>query len=284
MEFSNSKRIRNRRIGAAEVELFYGIFSKFCDGGKKGRVNVTVKGSEFGEISSADHSALDAMKLRRKPVSEVEFSYTSEDYSSSVSVSVSDEFSELFSCSLGMSLSVRSTDEQWFDATWKKMEDAIDAVPVTPLFSRLLNKWHGVVAFLLALSLSFCTIRIVFRVVAWAGCHFPEKFAIFVIIAWVLVGSYYHSLISTFICRNYPVVDLDLYKTRTVIRGRCSRVFWWIVSAMGSLTIATYWPFGGRNGEADGKMTPTAVLTETNCTAITQDIQGQVEHDKGANQ
>ena len=284
MEFSNSKRIRNRRIGESEIELFYGIFSRLCDDSNKGRVKVVVKGDDFGELSSADHSALDAMKLRRKPVSEVEFSYRSEDYSSSVSVSVSDEFSELFSCSLGMRLSVHSTDEQWFDATWKKMEDAIEAVPVTPLFSRFLNKWHGVVAFLLALSLSFCTIRIVFRVVVWAGYHFPEKFAIFVIIAWVLVGLYYHGLISGFICRNYPVVDLDLYKTRSEIRCRCSQLFWWFVGVIGSLTIATYWPFGGRTGEIDGKMSPTAVQTETNRTAATQGIQGQVGHDKGASQ
>lgn len=53
---------------------------------------------------------------------------------------------------------------------------------------------------------------------------------------------------------------------------------------IGSLTIATYWPFGGRNGEADGKMSPATALTETNRTAVTQDMQGQVGCDKGDSQ
>ena len=75
MNYKNSKHIRNRRIGESEVELLYGVFSKFGYDGNKGRVCVTVKGAEFGEFCSDDRSALDAMKVRRKPVSEIEFSY-----------------------------------------------------------------------------------------------------------------------------------------------------------------------------------------------------------------
>ena len=55
MNYKNSKRIRNRWVGEAEVELLYGVFSKFCDDGNTGRVCVTVKGVEFVEFSPTLH-------------------------------------------------------------------------------------------------------------------------------------------------------------------------------------------------------------------------------------
>lgn len=276
MNYKNSKRIRNRRIGESEVELLYGVFSKFCDDGNKGRVCVTVKGSEFGEFSSDDRSALDEMKARRKPVSEVEFSYRNDDYTSRVTLSITDEFSLLFSYSTGISLSIDSTDEQWFNSTWKRMEDAVDAIPRTPLSSQFLNKWHGLIAVLFAIALSFCTIRIVCRSVGWLGYVIPDNLAVLVAIAWALIGMYYHSVISDFICRNYPVVDLDLYKTRSEIRCRCSRLFWWFVGVIGSLTIATYWPFGKQVSEKNAAAPKLTTLSETNKDAkqlVTQKIE-----------
>ena len=276
MNYKNSKRIRNRRIGESEVELLYGVFSKFCDDGNKGRVCVTVKGSEFGEFSSDDRSALDEMKARRKPVSEVEFSYRNDDYTSRVTLSITDEFSLLFSYSTGISLSIDSTDEQWFNSTWKRMEDAVDAIPRTPFSSQFLNKWHGLIAVLFAIALSFCTIRIVCRSVGWLGYVIPDNLAVLVAIAWALIGMYYHSVISDFICRNYPVVDLDLYKTRSEIRCRCSRLFWWFVGVIGSLTIATYWPFGKQVSEKNAAAPKLTTLSETNKDAkqlVTQKIE-----------
>ena len=284
MNYKNSKHIKNRRIGESELELLFGVFSQLCEGDKKGSLSITVKGEEFGEFSSGDRSALDAMKLRRKPVSEVEFVYRSENYDSHVCLSISDEFSSLFSYSLGTRMSIDSTDELWFNATWQKMENVVEAIPCTPCISQILNRWRSVIAVFFAIALSFCTIRIICRMVRIFGGVIPDSLGSIVIVGWVLIGGWYHGLISNFICKNYPVVDLNLYKTRAETRRRCSRFFWWLVSVLGSLTIATYWPFGGRNGENDGKMSPAAVLTETNRPAVTQDIQGQVEHDKEANQ
>lgn len=264
MNYKNSKRIKNRRIGEAEVELLYGVFSKFCDDGNKGRVCVMVKGPEFGELSSDDRSALDEMKVRRKPVSEVEFSYRNDDYTSRVTLSITDEFSLLFSCSTGMCLSIGSTDEQWFNSTWKRMEDAVDAIPFTSLSSQFLNKWHGIIAVLLAIALSFCTVRIVCRSIGWLGYTIPDNLAVLIMLPWALIGMYYHSVISGFICRNYPVVDLDLYKTRSEIRCRCSQLFWWFVGVIGSLTIATYWPFGKQGSENSTTASQATTLSETN--------------------
>lgn len=273
MNYKNSKRIRNRWVGEAEVELLYGVFSKFCDDGNTGRVCVTVKGVEFGEFSSDDRSALDEMKVRRKPVSEVEFSYRNDAYTSRVTLSITDEFSLLFSCSTGMYLSIDSTDEQWFNSTWKRLEDAIDAIPLTPLSSQFLNKWHGIIAVLLAIALSFCTVRIVCRSVRWLGYVIPDNLAVVVILAWALIGMYYHSVISGFIYRNYPVVDLDLYKTRSEIRCRCSRLFWWFVGVIGSLTIATYWPFGKQVSENSTTASQSNTLSETSREAIPRVMQ-----------
>ena len=273
MNYKNSRRIRNRQIGESEIELLYGVFSKLCDDGNKGRVCVTVKGDAFGEFSSDDHSALDAMKLRRKPVSEVELSYRSDDYTSRVCLSIRDEFSLLFSCNFGMFLSIDSTDEQWFNSTWKRMEDVVDAIPLTSWASQFLNKWHGIIAFLLAIALSFCTVRIVCRSVAWLGYVIPDNLAVFVVLAWVLIGMCYHSVISNFICRNYPVVDLDLYKARSEIRCRCSRLFWWFVGVIGSLTIATYWPFGKPVGEKSTTASQAPTLSETNRDAMPRVMQ-----------
>ncbi len=283
MNYKNSKQIRNRRIGESEVELLYGVFSKFCDDGDKGRVCVTVKGSEFGEFSSDDRSALDEMKARRKPVSEVEFSYRNDDYTSRVTLSITDEFSLLFSYSKGICLSIDSTDEHWFNSTWKRMEDAVDAIPRTPLSSQFLNKWHGLIAVLLAIALSFCTIRIVCRSVVCLGYVIPDNLAVFVILAWALIGMYYHSVISDFICRNYPVVDLDLYKTRSEIRCQCSRLFWWFVGVIGSLTIATYWPFGKQVSENSTTASQSTTLSETGRDAIPRVMQ-KIEADDSAKQ
>ena len=275
MNYKNSKRIRNRRVGESEVELLYGVFSRFCEEGNKGHVCVTVKGTDFGEFSSDDRSAIDAMKVRRKPVSEVEFSYRSDDYTSRVTLSITDDFSLLFSCGAGMYLSIDSTDEQWFNSTWKRMEDAVDAIPLTPLSSRFLNKWYGLIAVILAVVLSFCTIRIGYRLVGWLGCVIPDNLlAVIIIVAWPLIGGYYHSVISNFICRNYPVVDLDLYKTRSEIRHRCSRIFWWFVGVIMSLTIATYWPFGKQNREKNVPVSQSATLSETNRDVTPRVMQG----------
>lgn len=283
MNYKNSKHIRNRRIGESEVELLYGVFSKFGYDGNKGRVCVTVKGAEFGEFCSDDRSALDAMKVRRKPVSEIEFSYRNDDYTSRVSLSIKDEFSLLFSCSTGLYISIDSTDEQWFNSTWKRMEDVVDAIPLTPLSSRFLNKWHGIIAILFAIALSFCTIRIVCRSVGWLGYVIPDNLAVFVMLAWALIGMYYHSVISGFICRNYPVVDLDLYKKRSEIRCRCSRLFWWFVGVIGSLTIATYWPFGKQVSEKNTTASQSTTLSETSRDAIPRAMQ-KIEGDNGAKQ
>ena len=283
MNYKNSKRIRNRRIGESEVELLYGVFSKLCEDGNKGRVCVTVKGAEFGEFSSDDRSALDEMKVRRKPVSEVEFSYRNDDYTSRVTLSITDEFSLLFSCSTGMYLSIDSTDQQWFNSTWKRMEDAVDAIPRTPLSSQLLNKWHGIIAVLLAIALSFCAVRIVCRSVGLLGCVITENLARIVVVAWALIGLYCHSVISDFLCHNYPVVDLDLYKTRAEIRYRCSRLFWWFVGVIGSLTIATYWPFGQQVSGKSTTESSATTLSETNRDAMPQVIQ-KLEVDDSAKQ
>ena len=274
MNYKNSKRIRNCRIGEPEVELLYGVFSKLCDEGNKGRVSVTVKGAEFGEFSSDDRSALDAMKLRRKPVSEVEFSYRSDDYTSRATLSITDEFSLLFSCGAGMYLSIDSTNEQWFNSTWKRMEDAVGAIPITPLSSQFLNKWHGLIAVLLAIALSFCTVRIGCRLARWLGYVIPDNFMVFVLLAWFLIGWYCHGVISDFICRNYPVVDLDLYKTRSEIRCRCSRIFWWFVGVIVSLTIATYWPFVKQISEKGVPASQSSTLSETNRDAMPRGMQG----------
>ena len=269
MNYKNSKRIRNRRIGESEIELLYGVFSRFCEEGNKGRVRITVKGTEFGEFSSDDRSAIDAIKVRRKPVSEVEFSYRSDDYTSRVTLSITDDFAASFYCGAGMYLSIDSTDEQWFNSTWKRMEDAVDTIPLTPLSSRFLNKWYGLIAVLLAVILSFCTIRLGCRLVGWLGYVISDNsIAIIILGVWILIGGYYHSVISNFICRNYPVVDLDLYKTRSEIRHRCSQIFWWFVGVIMSLTIATYWPFGKQINEKSMPVSQSATLSETNqCNA-----------------
>ena len=283
MNYKNSKHIRNRRIGESEVELLYGVFAKFCDDGNKGRVCVTVKGAEFGEFSSDDRSALDAMKIRRKPVSEVAFSYRNDDYTSRVSLSIQDEFALLFSCSSGVYISIDSTDEQWFNSTWKRMEDVVDAIPITPWSSRFLNKWHGIIAVLLAITLSFCTVRILCRSAGWLGYVIPDNLLVFAAIAWGIIGMYYHSVISDFICHNYPVVDLDLYKTRSEIRGRCSRLFWWFVGVIGSLTIATYWPFGKQVSENSTTTSQSTTVSETSRDAIPR-VMLKIEADDCAKQ
>lgn len=281
MNYKNSKHIKNRRIGEPELELLFGVFSQLCEGDKKGCICVTVKGRDFGEFSSGDRSALDEMKMRRKAVSEVEFSYRSADYDSRVYISLHDEFSS-GSRYYGMNLSLDSSDGQWFDATWKKMGDVVDAIPSTSLISQLLNKAYGVVSFVISILLVFCTMRLFSRAINMCGVAIPEKFNILLLLVGIVLGVFYCALIADFVCHNYPIIDLDIYKCRSETRRRCARFFWWFMGVIGSLTIATYWPFGGRNAEADGKMSPAAALTETNRTAVTQDIQEQVERGKGA--
>ena len=283
MNYKNSKHIKNRRIGESELDLLFGAFSQLGEGDKKGCICVTVKGLDFGEFSSGDRSALDEMKMRRKAVSEVEFSYRSEDYGSRAYISLSDEFSS-GSRYYGMNLSLDSSDGQWFDATWKKMGDVIDAIPRTSFISQLLNKAYGVVSFVISILLVLCTMRLFFRAIDMCGVTIPQKFDIFFVFVGIVLVAFSCAFIADFVCRTYPIIDLDIYKCRSETRRRCARFFWWFMGVIGSLTIATYWPLGGRNGETDGKMSPVAVLTETNRTAVTHDIQGQVEHDKGGNQ
>lgn len=283
MNYKNSKHIKNRRIGESELDLLYGAFSQLCEGDKKGCICVTVKGLDFGEFSSGDRSALDEMKMRRKAVSEVEFSYRSEDYESRVYVSLRDEFSSGLRY-YGMSLSLDSSDGQWFDATWKKMGDVLDAIPRTSFTSQFLNKTHGVVSFVISLLLVFCTMRLFFSGVDLCGVTIPEKFNILFVFVGIVLGVFYCVLISDFVCHTYPIIDLDIYKYRSETRRRCARFFWWFMGVIGSLTIATYWPLGGRNGETDGKMSSVAISAETNRTAVTHDIQEQVDCDKGSNQ
>lgn len=283
MNYKNSKHIKNRRIGESELELLFGAFSQLCEGDKKGCICVTVKGQDFGEFSSGDRSALDEMKMRRKAVSEVDFSYRSADYDSRAYISLCDEFSS-GSRYYGMNLSLDSSDGQWFDATWKKMGDVLDAIPSTSLISQLLNKAYGVVSFVISILLVFCTMRLFFRAIDMCGVTIPNKFNFLILFVGIILGAFYCALIADFVCHNYPVIDLDVYKCRSETRRRCARFFWWFMGVIGSLTIATYWPFGGRTGEIDEKMSPTAALTETNRTAATQGIQGQEGHDKGASQ
>lgn len=266
MNYKNSKHIKNRRIGEADLELVYGAFSRLCDDDKKGRVCVTVKGGDFGEICSEDHSALDEMKLRRKPISAVEFLYRSDDYNSRAYISLSDEFTSSSPYNCGISMAIDSVDGQWFYATWKRVEEIIDAIPTTSRLSQFLNKWYGAISFLLSLVLSLCSIRLILWAVRSFGYVIPSSFLLLIIaLGWGFTAMWYHGVVSNFICNNYPVVDLDLYKTRTEVRRKCSRFFWWFVGVIGSLTIATYWPFGRQNS-ASGEMTQQSVKqSETNC-------------------
>lgn len=272
MNYKNSKHIKNRRIGEPELELLFGIFSQLCEGDKKGCICVTVKGRDFGEFSSGDRSALDEMKMRRKAVSEVEFSYRSADYDSRVYISLRDEFSS-GSRYYGLSLSLDSSDGQWFDATWKKMGDVLDAIPSTSFVSQLLNKAYGVVSVVISMVLTFCTARLFFRVMGICGVVIPKKFDTLYVLGGIGLGAFYYAFISDFVCRNYPIIDLDIYKCRLETRRRCARFFWWLMGVIGSLTIATFiWPFEHQDNAKHAADSSSPAPVVTNTTAVMQTL------------
>lgn len=268
MNYKNSKHIKNRRIGEEELELLFGAFSQLCEGDKKGCICVTVKGPDFGEFRSGDHSVLDEMKMRRKAVSEVEFSYRSADYDSRAYISLRDEFL-LDSPYHGMSLSLDSSDRQWFDATWKKMGDVLDAIPSTSFVSRLLNKAYGVVSIVISMFLILCTVILFFRAIGMCGVVVPKKYNILFVLAGIALGALYTAIVSNFVCRNFPVIDLDIYKHRSETRRMCATFFWWLMGIIGSLTIATFiWPFERQDKvkHSTESSPPATVITNTDVT------------------
>lgn len=243
MYFRSIKYVKNREIHGEDIRRIWTFFSSMTQEliGKKtsGVAGLSFKSDAYGEISGDSDDAIDEAMSRRKPIKEVVFRYESKDSRLSMTLCLQDEFSGFLEGHGGV-FEIEGSDKRWFDATIRRFEEMVDTLPQIPLYARLLCRWRWFISALLSLGLSFFFIRVLCNSLThWAfGGEYPEwANRVLVLISGVLIALFF-SIITTFISRNYPVLDLALFKNRINTRQRCLKFFWWVLGALGAVAIS----------------------------------------------
>lgn len=241
MYFRMTKYVKNREIHEDDIRRLWNFFltmtkEQIC-GKTGGTAGLTFKSDAYGEISGDSDDAIGEAMSRRKPIKEVFFRYRSNDLLSSMTLCLQDEFSGFFEVGRGGDFELESPDRQWFDATIRRFEDLMESVHKTPLCSRILCRLRWFVSAMLSLGLAFCCMRILCRGLFYFGFNDSEWSSRVSFISFSVSVGVFYNIILDFICKNYPVVDLDLLKRRTKTRQICSKVFWWVLGTLGAVAI-----------------------------------------------
>ena len=242
MHFSVTKYIKDREIHEENIRCIWKFFSSMMQeqicGETGGTVGVTFKSDAYGKISGDSDDVIDEAMSRRKSINEVIFRFRSKDFLSSMTLSLRDEFSGLFEVGPGGVFELEGSDRRWFDATIKRFEDIEGTLHSTPLCSRLLCRLRWLISASISLGLSFILIRVLNGATHWCGASGGECLEWAKRILFSISVVLFFDLSNAFIRKNYPVVDLALFKTRDRKRRRCAKVFWWVLGALLSLAFS----------------------------------------------
>lgn len=247
MYFSITKYVKNREIHEDDIRRLWNFFLTMTQepicGKTGGTAGLTFKSDAYGEISGDSDDAIDEAMSRRKPIKEVVLRYRSKDLQSSMTLCLQDEFSGFFKFGHGGVFELEGSDRRWFDATIRRFEDMVETLPQTPRYSRFLCRSRWLVSAILSFGLSFGLIRVLCKGLTYwfgGGEYLEWVNRVSFILCGVFHGVFFfvfYNVILDFISKNYPVVDLELFKNRTNIRQRCSKFLWWLFSALGAAVI-----------------------------------------------
>lgn len=267
MRFTKVVEVENKVFGEDIVRSIAKYFERLL-ANKKGSIDISVQSPEYGEISGDNQEVIDISFAKSKPVSRVKFTYESDDYKSELWFSIQDRF--VLGSYGGANYTISSDDENWFNIVRVEMQDLMDSVPTTPLVFRFLNTWGWLVSTLISVFFVFSVFRIVFRYFL-ADVKFPQWADGLIVVAFfILIGGGFEC-VKEFLRRNYPIIDLDIFKNRKEVRDRVSKTFWWIVGTIGAMLISTYLPlpFNSRTNPPESKASRQVLTPVTNVTVTT---------------
>jgi hypothetical protein len=238
MQYHFSHPIKYKIIHEQDVfDLWQGV--ERLAGEAEGKTEILVRGEDFGDIEGDSKEVLEKAFAKKQSVSEINFSFRSEQYDKRFAIYLNHQESIRDSHSW---YSITSSDEQWFHAKCKQIEDLIQTLPQTNGLGRLLNSWNGwLMGFVGAFLFAPVAVSILSKTRYSGSSGVPHE---------VQSGCYSlgHLLMAAVLLvqlfvvgKLFPVVDLDIFQKRAASKRLIMRIILWFVGIIATLGMSALW-------------------------------------------